>query len=89
MPAMDRVQSLRLKPNSIFGSIVIIEPGFRKMKLNWTLLADRWALSYQPARTRLCLKRGLTLWRRDDFPDIRSLAGEGQTPFQTEPRLEF
>jgi len=34
---------------------------------------------------RLCLKRGLTLWRRDDFQDISSLAGEGQTPFQTEP----
>jgi len=30
------------------------------------------------------LKRGLTLWRRDDFPGISCLAGEGQVPFQTE-----
>jgi hypothetical protein len=51
MPAMDRVQSLRLKPNSTLGSIVIIEPGFRKMKLNWTLLAEGRSLFCQPART--------------------------------------
>jgi len=35
---------------------------------------------------RLCLKRGFTLWRRDDFLDISCLAEEGQTPFQTEPK---
>ena len=31
------------------------------------------------------MKRGLTLWRQVIFPWISCLAGEGQTPFQTEP----
>jgi hypothetical protein len=52
MPAMDRMQSLRLKPNSTFGSIVIIEPRISKMKLNWTLLADLWSLISRPAHTK-------------------------------------
>jgi len=40
-----------------------------------------------PRMQILCLKGGLTLWRRDNFLRISSLAGEGQTPFQTEPNL--
>src|SRR6056297_2011009 len=35
--------------------------------------------------SRLCLKRGLTLWRQAIFCCFSALAGEGQTPFQTEP----
>jgi hypothetical protein len=34
--------------------------------------------------TSLCLKRSLTLWRQVVFPCNFRLAGEGQTPFQTE-----
>ena len=35
---------------------------------------------------RLCLKRGLTLWRTPQKPGKNGVSGEGQTPFQTEPR---
>jgi len=35
--------------------------------------------------SRLCLKRGLTLWRASRFARIFASRGEGQTPFQTEP----
>src|SRR6056297_3540375 len=38
--------------------------------------------------SRLCLKRGLTLWRQAIFCCFSALAGEGQTPFQTEPSLK-
>jgi hypothetical protein len=36
--------------------------------------------------TRLCLKRGQTLWRQVVFSGVFRLAGEGQAPFQTEPK---
>src|SRR6056297_1677967 len=41
-------------------------------------------LVFRCAVSRLCLKRGLTLWRQAVFCCFSALAGEGQTPFQTE-----
>src|SRR5690606_30862453 len=38
------------------------------------------------SHTRLCQKRGLTLWRTPQKPGENSVSGEGQTPFLAEPR---
>ena len=44
-----------------------------------------WKPYPTPEIIRLCLKRGLTLWRASRFADVFASPGEGQTPFQTEP----
>jgi uncharacterized protein (DUF952 family) len=51
------------------------------------MVSCRLAVSHliSATATKLCLQRGLTLWRRDYFPGIPRLAGAGQTPLQTEP----
>jgi predicted dienelactone hydrolase len=38
---------------------------------------------------RLCLKRGLTLWRACRNLGVDGMPGEGQTPFQTEPKFAY
>ncbi len=53
--------------------------------LNETSIA--WTMTDGPV-TKLCFKGGLTLCRRDDFPGISLLAGDGQPPFQTEPNRQ-
>jgi len=39
--------------------------------------------------TRLCPKRGLTLWRTCRISNRLDMSGEGQTPFGTEPRYNL